>query len=616
MTTKEWMDRITSDLKGADFNKKMVWKTREGFDVLPFYRREDLEGLRHADGFSSLLLRKDEPGSDKVTGNGKANESWLVRQDIKVTDYQTANRRALSLLMKGVNSIGFVIADPESVNEENFTLLLKDINPEWIEINFLSEGKAREIVALFIKICSAGGYDLSKTRGAVEADPLGRLMINGKLCTTVRAGFDYLASLTSDTLILPHYRNIDIKGSDFINAGSDSVQELGFSIAMAVEYISQLSVRGINPEEVAKKIRFTFGIGSDYFMEIARLRAARLLWNIIASGYKPVNAGSFRMEIHCVTSTWNATVYDPYVNMLRTQTEAMSAVIGGTDSLTVNPFDIGYSEPDEFSDRIARNQQLILKEEAYFDKVSDPAAGSYYIEKLTSLVAESAWKLFLSIEEMGGFIAALRSGIIQNQISDSAAKRRWDVSRRKEVLLGTNQYPNPDETLAPELEPVFTTSAVKNVKKGLVVEPVQLFRGSEEFERIRMTVEKASKRPVVFLLQIGNSVMRKARAQFSSGFFGCAGYRIIDNTVTDNVDKGVKAALDANADIVVICSSDEEYPMYAPEISGRLKGRAHVVVAGNPESMDDLRSKGIKNFISIRSDVTETLRYYNKLLGI
>lgn len=422
VTTQEWIDRITADLKGADFDEKLLWKTGEGFTIMPFYRREDLKDLNHLDGFLPLVLRRDVTTAAPGKGTQNIPSSWLIRQNIKVSDYSTANEKALSIVKKGIDSLGFIIEDPESINEKNFSVLLDGINPEASEINFLSDGKAREIISLLIKIYEKKGIDISTLRGAVEADPLGRLMLNGTLCIPVEAGFDYLASLTKETAVLPHYRNIHINGSNFTNAGSGSVKELGLSLSMAVEYLSQLTGRGIGADEAASKIRFSFGIGSNYFMEMAKLRAARILWSIVAEAYKAEDKNSFRMEIHSVTKVWNDTISDPYINMLRTQTEAMSAVLGGTDSLTVNPFDTGYTVPDEFPERIARNQQLILKEEAWFDKVADPSAGSYYIENMTAMLAENSWKLFLGIENMGGFISALDSGFVREKIAGSTSE--------------------------------------------------------------------------------------------------------------------------------------------------------------------------------------------------
>ena len=277
-------------------------------------------------------------------------------------------------------------------------------------------------------------------------------MLNGTLCIPPEEGFDYLSTVVKSSVFLPLFRTISINASNFINAGADIVQELAFAISMGSEYLTQLTQRGISCATVNSKIKFSFGTGSNYFTEIAKLRAARLLWSVVTNGFTPCNSSNIKMDIHCVTSKWNKTVYDPYVNLLRTQTEAMSAILGGTDSLTVEPFDTVFRHPDEFSERIARNQQLILNEEAYFDKVADPAAGSYYIENLTSLIAENAWKLFVELEEKGGFLACLKSGVIQSKLSESSKKRGSDLATRKTILLGTNQYPNTLEKISDTLQ--------------------------------------------------------------------------------------------------------------------------------------------------------------------
>lgn len=622
VTRQEWIDKIVADLKGADFSRKMVWRTGEGFDVMPFYMREDLQKLNHVNCIVPLLLSgKDNPG--KIEGNasssgkisGQKANSWLVRQNIRVDAYPEANKTARSLLEKGVDSLGFIIEDPLSISMENFSNLLDGINPHGSEINFHSEGKAREIIAILKEVYGGDINKLNNLRGAVEADPLGRLLLNGTLCIPVEAGMDYLAELTRDALKLPGYRNININGSYFTDAGAGPVKELAYTLSMAVEYLSQLTDRGIKPGDAASKIRFSFGTGPDYFMEIAKLRAARILWATVAKGYGAQHGGRFRMEIHCVTGRWNSTVFDPYVNMLRTQTGAMSAVLGGADSLTVNTFDTAYSQPGEFSERIARNQQLILKEEAFFDRVADPAAGSYYIENLTALVADNAWKLFLELEQEGGFLNSLYKGRIQDDLKKIAEERRKAVSGRKEILLGTNLYPDPEETSGPEL--MTASGKEKTAKAGeMVSEPVSLTRGAEEIEKIRMAVRKAPARPSVFLLQAGDKLMRRARSQFSAAFFGCAGYGIIDNDGYDDLEQGIEEALRSGAGIVVLCSSDEEYPLLAPAVHEKTEGKAILVIAGNPPSIDSLREKGINNYISIRSDLVETLRHYNTLSGI
>ena len=484
VTTKEWLDKIGADLKGADFYKKLVWRTNEGFEVKPFYRTEDIEDLMYIN-----TLPGEYP---YIRGTKTENNNWRVRQNIEVTNYSTANRKALTILMKGIDSLGFIIADPESINEKNFDLLLERIFLGGVEINFLSNGKAKEILELIINYIQKSRSDPDEIRGAIEADPLSRLMINGSLCIPPEQGFDYLASVVKSSASLPHLRTININASNFNNAGADIVQELAFAVSMGSEYLAQLTRRGIRSETAASKIRFSFGTGSNYFTEIAKLRAARLLWSVVTNGFNPGNNREIKMDIHCVTSRWNKTLYDPYVNLLRTQTEAMSAILGGTDSLTVEPFDIVFRNPDEFSERIARNQQQILKEEAYFDKVADPAAGSYYVENLTNLIAENAWKVFLEIEDKGGFLTCLESGLIQNKLSEVASRRKLDIANGKEILLGTNRFPDINEKASAgiDLTRVYKSQELEGDQE---IEPIKLFRGSEEYEKLRLQADKEVK---------------------------------------------------------------------------------------------------------------------------
>ena len=594
VTTQAWIDKLKIDLKEEDYNKKLVWITNEGFEVKPFYRSEDLDNLKY------INTRTD-------------NNNWFIRQNIEVADYLSANQKAVNILMKGVDSLGFIIVDPDTVSEENFKILLEGIHIESIELNFWCNGKAGEILEILNKIATSAGIR-KQIHGAIETDPLGRLMLNGKLCIPIEAGLDYLASVTRSSSVLPGLRTIQINASVFNNSGADVVQELAFAISMGSEYLSQLMARGIEHDLASSAIGFTFGTGSNYFFEIAKIRAARLLWSVVNHGFNPENP-DIHMHVHSITSRWNKTIYDPYVNMLRTQTEAMSAIVGGADTVTVEPFDTVFRQPDEFSERIARNQQLILREESYFDKVADPAAGSYYIENLTTLIADNAWKLFLETEEKGGFLACLKSGFIQEKIEGSAEKRKKCIATRKTVFLGTNIYPGKDEKVFSNVD--FTRSFPQIVSGNEnTVTPVHTFRGSEEYEKLRLKVDGAQRRPSVFLFPIGDPVMRKARAKFSSEFFGCGGFNIIENTGFKSVEEGLRIASGSGADIIVICSSDGEYPVYGPEISNALKANALIVIAGNPPAMDELKAAGITLFIHLGSDIPEVLGYINNLTGI
>ena len=458
VSTEEWMEKIKADLKGTDFYDKLVWKTGMGFDVMPFYRQEDMENLKYADSLPGELpfVR-----GKKISGN-----RWRIRQNLKVTDYSAANRKALGLIERGIDSIGFHISDPGSVSDANFDILLKDIDPEVVELNFLSEGKAKEIVALFTDNITKRGYSPGRVTGAFEADPLSRLMLNGTLCIPVGQGFDYLASVTGLTSEVPGFRAVHLNASNFVNAGGNIIQELAFGISMGAEYMVQLTGRGITADTAASKIRFSFGTGSEYLPEIAKLRAARLLWAVVTGRFLPGSIGYPAMEIHSVTSQWNKTGNNPWINILRTQTEAMSAILGGADSLTVEPFDIVFRAPDEFSETIARNQQLILREESWFGKVADPAGGAYYIEKLTHLIADKAWELFLEIEDNGGFIKALINGVIREKIRESAARHNDGASAKKIVFaaISTETLYSPGDREAGKVpRPVFNRDDLNNL---------------------------------------------------------------------------------------------------------------------------------------------------------
>ena len=315
------------------------------------------------------------------------------------------------------------------------------------------------------------------------------------------------------------------------------------------------------------------------------------------------------MFAHAITSTWNQTVYDPYVNMLRGTTEAMSATLAGVHSLEVTPFNASYETPDEFSKRIARNTELLLKHESHFDQVVDPAGGSYYIENLTKSIANEAWKLFLEVEDKGGYIAAFKSGFVVEKIKASAAAKDKNIATRRQILLGANQYPNFTEVA----DAAICECAVTRKDKENVLTP---YRGAMAFEAMRLGVDRSGKEPKAFMLTCGNLAMARARAQFSCNFFACAGIRVQDNTFFHSVEEGVEAALEAKADIVVVCASDDDYAEVAPKVKELLGGKAILVVAGAPACAAELEAQGITNFINVKSNVLETLKFYLKELGI
>ena len=602
-TTQEWLDKIEVDLKGADFQKKLVWRTNEGFNVQPFYRREDLANLKTPDAL---------PGEFPfVRGNKKDSNEWYVRQNIKVDDPVEANKKALDILNKGIDSIGFRFGG-DMVSPSLIETLLKDIRLDIVEVSYRTCPRhAVELAEILVKYFEKQGYDKEKIVGGVGFDPIDKMLQKGKDTTPMLAQLPKLVETLKD---YPNLRCVMVHSDTLNNAGAYIVQELGYALAWGNEYLQELVDAGVDVDTAAKSIKFYMGISENYFMEIAKFRAARLLWAQIVKQYEPKCDCACKMIINASTSTYNQTLFDSYVNLLRSQTEAMSAALGGVHSMVVTPFDAPYEKATDFSERIARNQQLLIKEESHFDRIVDPSAGSYYIEHLTDALAQEAWKIFLKIEEEGGFLEAVKKGIVQDDINATNVKRHGDAAKRKEFLLGTNQFPN------------FTEKSEGKRAQGAACcchgdgcEPtfkkLETTRLAADFEDLRIHTEE-TKVPTAFMLTIGNLAMRQARAQFSCNFLACAGYKVIDNLGFKTVEEGVDAALKANADIVVICSSDDEYAEYAIPAFKYLNGRAMFVVAGAPACMDDLKAAGIENFIHVRCNVLDTLKEYNQKLGI
>ena len=608
VSTQEWMDKITADLKGADYEKKLVWKTNEGFKVKPFYRQEDLEGLKTTEGL---------PGQfPYIRGNKKDDNTWFIRQDITVEDPAEANAKALDILNKGVDSLGFKVKASQ-LNIEYIRTLLKDICCECVELNFRTcQRHTQQLAELLDTYFKEKGYDPEKLYGSVNFDPVSKMLQKGKDTSPI---ISQAKGLVETLAGYPHFQCIAVNSVMLNNSGAYIYQELGYALAWGNEYLNRLVEAGVPVDLAAKKIRFNFGISSNYFMEIAKFRAARMLWADIVKAYNPACDCACKMTAHAETSSFNLTLFDAHVNLLRTQTETMSAAIAGVNSITVTPFDKTYETPNEFSERIARNQQLLLKEESHMNRIVDPAGGSYYIENLTVAIAQQAWNLFLQVEDEGGMVKAVQAGSVQATINASNKARHEAVSKRKEILLGTNQYPNFNE-LAGDKVP-----ADKEQKCGCggghheeeaSLAKLVTDRAASEFEALRLQTEHSGKRPKAFMLTIGNLAMRQARAQFSCNFLACAGYQVIDNLGFNTVEEGIDAAMKAQADIVVICSSDDEYAEYAIPAFKALNGRAMFIVAGAPACMDDLKAAGIENFIHVRCNVLETLKEYNEKLGI
>ena len=608
--TEKWEEVINKDLKGADYEKKLVWRTIEGFKVKPYYRAEDLDNLEYLDS---------NPNQAPFTrGKHADNNVWDIRQDIKADTLEAANALALEALNRGANSIGLCACKVETV--EQMRTLLKDIHPEACKINFTCSKDYLHTLKLFLQVVKEGGYNPQNVYGSCNYDIYGHALLHGDYRNGQEADYNQAVELVRFAKEnLPNFRVLAINGRYIHNAGSNIVQELGFTLASANDLLARLTDRGLSVEEVASNLVFNFATGSTYFMEIAKIRAARLLWSKIMEQYQPKCDCCLKVFINATSSLWNKSIFDPYVNMLRTTTETMSAAIAGADSITTNPFDIAFKESDSFGYRIGRNQQLLLKEESYMDKIVDPAAGSYYIENLTDSIAQYAWQLFLSVEEQGGFAAAIANGFVQAEVEKTAQQRDMDIATRKTTILGTNQYPNLLEKMGDKItKDTHCCPRCACANTDTPIKPLRQYRGAEAFENLRLATERSGIRPKVFLLIYGNLAMRKARSGFATNFFGVAGYEIIDNPGFKSAEEGVQAALDAKADIVVLCSSDDEYAEITQQACQGLKGKVKsIVLAGFPKEMvDTYKGYGIDEFIHVKTNVLECLTKFQQIFGI
>ncbi len=556
VSTAEWEAAIHKDLKGADYAKKLLWKTEEGITVKPYYRSEDVAHLE----FTAA----------------RPSANWGICEEIYEQDPERANAAARAAIARGAEEVIFTVGPEPEVDVLTAGL-------EGVRTHFRADGhglEALRAIADYIQTRPlAGTLDVSPVLWAKEAAPLAR---------RVQAA-------------APQFRPFVVNASRFAEKGGTTVQELGFGLAEAAESMAALTTAGLSAQEAARSLYLSFAAGSNYFFEIAKLRAARSTWAQMMEAWGAAGEESLRPLIHCRTAMRNKTIYDPYVNLLRATTEAMSAALGGADSIAVGPFDETYRRPGDFSRRLARNTQIILKKEAMLDRVIDPAAGSYYVEWLTDAIAREAWKLLQQVEAAGGFRKA--EAWVFEQIEKARRAREAAVASRRRIVVGTNQYPNVHEKMLGEIQ-----------------QPGKFpLRPARVFEDIRLRTERhaaaGGKTPKFLLAEMGDLKMRKARSGFCINFFGCAGFEIVTRHFETVEDAAVAAQTD-QADAVVLCSSDPEYPALAAPLC-RLLGSTPLIIAGYPaESLDELKKAGVADFVHIRSNAAETLTAWQERLGV
>ncbi|AXR69991.1 methylmalonyl-CoA mutase family protein [Leptospira mayottensis] len=612
-TREAWIALIQKDLKGADFEKKLVWETTEGFKIQPVYTKDDISDKQ--------WLTSNLPGTIPfVRSTRKLVQDWSIRQDFDSPSVAEANRLAKEATANGVTAIGFIIENKTSSqagipvhSSKDLETLIEGLPFDEVTLHFIAEEKSPEIFSWLPKDkMFAGGLGYDPYRILLKHGKSGKHSITGlkEILETIASSW-------------PYYRGLSVNSSTFRDAGSTISEELAFTLAAATEYVQQLKTIGMTVDTIASQLMFEFSIGPDYFLEIAKLRAARILWAGILKEFSPKEENSLHAFLSAQTCRYNYSAYDPNVNMLRATTEAMSAAIGGCEVISVSPYDNVLKTSDSFSLRIARNIQLLMKHESHLDKVVDPSAGSYYLESLTDSLTKKAWEIFCEIESVGGFLEAVQKGIIQKRIAESRKKKEENFASRKEILLGTNQYPNGEDKV-PTLNQNQTLGDIESISGEITCERISEFRAGAGIEEIRFGTESFSKKtgkvPTVLLLPMGDLKMKKARAIFSQNFLTCAGYKVVDPGSYSTPEEALQGLKETKADVVVFCTSDEEITDFVNSTFAVLKKQNHHlvgIIAGNPtEQIDFLKSKGIEFFIHVRSQHLETLKLIQKRLGI
>ena len=691
---EEWLGAVEKQLKGKPFEKALVKKTYDGVPIQPMYFKRDLDDLPHVDAIPGFApyVRGTKAAGNKVT-------PWDIAQEITEPDPDLLNKALVHDLNRGQNVIHIkldkaaknghgpdtaptaevgkcgvsvaVVTDVENIFE--------NIEIPGIPVHMETGFPPIPVFALLMGFLKQNKRDLKTMTGCIGSDPMETLISTGTLPVSLSLCLDQMAALTQwGVLNTPNLKTIVVNGGIYRNAGANAVQEIAFSAATGVTYVRELMKRGIAVNDIGPRILFHLSIGTDFFMEIAKFRAARMVWHNILEAFGADDT-SRKMHIHAGTLQYHMTKIDPWVNMLRVTTETFSGIAGGCDSLHVSPFDEVIRKPNEFSRRIARNVQILLREEAHFDKVTDPAGGSWYIENITWELAQNAWKLFQEVEGMGGMITALKEDFPQTQVGEIAAARAKNAATRKDTIVGTNMYPNLTEkpldndpfdhdafqkaritqlntyrertdknrlkkalaTLAKEsrhADPDIVEKAVAAAMAGASIgelteniithrdsdsiTPLKIHRVSEPFERLREQTEafiqNTGKTPKIFMANMGPLARHKPRSDFSTAFFSVAGYETIFNDGFQTPEEAAEAAAASNCKVTVICGTDDDYMEVVPPVTKGIKTARpdmFVMVAGySPKYADAFKEAGVDEFIHVRANALGILQHLQQYL--
>lgn len=689
----DWRKLVEAELKGAPFDKRMFTETYEGIKLQPIYCRADASSLPHVNSFPGFA-----PFVRGTKASGYVQQPWDVSQEITVSSPAEFNEVARTSLERGLNALNVVLdratrngldpdwAQPNEVGLgglsiatlEDLDRALRSIDLGQTSLFIRSGASALPFAALLMALANKRGLRTADLRGCIEMDPLGVIAHEGKLPQSIEGAYREMAVLTRWTSThAPQLQTICVHSRAWHEAGGNAVEELAFTLATGLEYLREMNYRGVDVNITAPRIRFAITVGSSFFKEIAKLRALRLLWSNLVGALEG-NEAARKLALHVRTSQWNKTVCDPHNNLLRATVEAFAAAVGGCDSLQVGAFDEVVRPPDDFSQRLARNTQLVLQKECQLTQVVDPAGGSWYVESLTADLAKRAWALFQEVEKQGGMATALRAGLPQQTVAATAAKRLKAVTSRRNSIVGVNQYANPKEkplAVAPKAADSFQrrrgeqvashrtsleeeesaevlkrlsdvvdfpdtkvfaacvdavtagatlgeiTRALRiNDKPSYQFTPVCITRAAAPLEALRAAMNRRPEPAQVFLCNMGPLKEHKARADFARGFFAVGGYDVESPAGFKSPAEAAEAFAQSKAMVAVICSVDDNYPALVPSLVTALRAKksdAIIVLAGYPADQIEAHKKsGVDEFIHVRADALEVLSKIHERLGI
>ncbi|PTL76466.1 methylmalonyl-CoA mutase family protein [Vitiosangium sp. GDMCC 1.1324] len=619
-SVEEWRRLVDKDLKGKPFTS-LQSSLEGGLSLQPLYTRED----------ASRSAPPEPPGvTPFVRGTqplGLTEGGWSVCQEYSEPDVAAAAEAIRVDLERGVGGLWLCLGETQGIrvrDAASMERLLAHVSLSKTAVHLESEGELVSTAGLLLQVAERNRTSREALRGSLGIDPLGALARTGFLRSGLQETLSEAAPLiTSTRKTSPGLRALLVSTRAYAQAGATSVHELAWALATGVEYLRVLERSGVSPEDTARSLQFALSVGSQFFPEIAKLRAARLLWSkvVAASGGSP---DAQAMVLHARTAAATKSQRDPWVNILRSTSESFAAVVGGADSITTSPFDEAIGMPDEASRRIARNTQLILRDESSLNRVADPSGGSYYIEQLTRDLARAAWTELQRIEGLGGMSAALVQGDIARVLAETGAARDKAIRTRRLPIVGVSEFPHLGE-LAVRREPRSheASPSASGGPTGIRITPLRPVRVSEAFESLRDASDRYlaahGQRPRAFMANLGTVAEHTTRSTWIVNALAAGGIEASQHHGFANAAEAASLLGASGERLAVISGPDGLYPEWVPALCQALKekGARFVALAGRPgEHEAAFRAAGVDLFIYAGADLFAILSSLHTQLGV